>query len=383
MRPPVSSITPPIPQDSSALAPDSSGAMARHSPDGSMPAPLSGEGLGQEAHQAMRELLREGESLNTRASYQSALRYWAAWHALRYGSQIALPLSVDRVLQFVVDHAQRSTTMGLACELPASIDQALVDAGYKSRLGAPAHNTLVHRVSVLSKAHQVRELANPCHDPKVRELLSRTRKAYAKRGALPQKKEALTRDVLALLLATCDDSLRGRRDRALLLFAWASGGRRRSEVASADMQFLRRLPSGDFLYTLAYSKTNQAGVDAPENHKPVLGAAAQALAAWLQASGIEQGAIFRRIRKGGHLGEPLSPPAVRNIVRERCELAGVEGDFSAHSLRSGFVTEAGRRNVPLAETMAMTGHHSVVTVLGYFRAESALSNQAARMMDGD
>lgn len=351
-------------------------------PDSAMPAPLASQGLGQQAHQAMRDLLREGESLNTRTSYQSALRYWAAWHALRYGRQITLPLAVDCVLQFVVDHAQRSTPQGLVCELPAAIDQALIAAGYKSRPGAPAHNTLVHRVAVLSKAHQVRDLANPCHDPRVRELLSRTRKAYAKRGALPQKKEALTRELLSLLLATCDDSLRGRRDRALLLFAWASGGRRRSEVASADMQFLRRLPSGDFLYTLAYSKSNQAGIDAPENHKPVLGAAAQALDAWLQASAITEGAIFRRIRKGGHLGEPLSPPAVRNIVRERCELAGVAGDFSAHSLRSGFVTEAGRRNVPLAETMAMTGHQSVATVLGYFRAESAVSNQAARLMDG-
>ncbi|MNY56843.1 Phage integrase family protein [compost metagenome] len=74
---------------------------------------------------------------------------------------------------------------------------------------------------------------------------------------------------------------------------------------------------------------------------------------------------------------------MRNIVRERCALAGVEGDFSAHSLRSGFVTEAGRRNVPLSDTMAMTGHHSVATVLGYFRAESALGNRGARMMEDE
>ncbi|MET1114190.1 MAG: site-specific integrase [Comamonas sp.] len=346
-----------------------------------LPAPLSAHGLDEQARQAMQDLLREGESLNTRMSYQSALRYWAAWHALRYGGQIALPLAVDCVLQFVVDHAQRSTPQGLVCEMPPAMDQALMDAGYKSRPGAPAHNTLVHRVAVLSKAHQVRDLANPCHDPRVRELLSRTRKAYAKRGALPQKKDALTRELLTRLLDTCDDSLRGRRDRALLLFAWASGGRRRSEVAGADMRFLRRLPSGDYLYTLTHSKTNQAGIDAPENHKPVLGAAAQALGAWLEASGIGEGAIFRRIRKGGHLGEPLTPPAVRNIVRERCEIAGVEGDFSAHSLRSGFVTEAGRRNVSLSDTMAMTGHQSVATVMGYFRAESATGNKAARMME--
>jgi integrase len=67
----------------------------------------------------------------------------------------------------------------------------------------------------------------------VRELLAQTRRAYAKRGARPRKQRALTKDPLQAVLATCDDTLRGKRDRALLLFAWATGGRRRSEVASA------------------------------------------------------------------------------------------------------------------------------------------------------
>ncbi|MDR7377095.1 integrase [Rhodoferax ferrireducens] len=328
---------------------------------------------------AVEDLLREGESQNTLTSYRGALRYWAAWYGMRYGGQIGLPLPTACVLQFIVDHAERTTAKGLVSELPSEIDQALVRAGYKGRLGAMTHNTLVHRIAVLSKAHQLRELKNPCHDPKVRELLSRTRKAYAKRGALPQKKDALTQDPLQALLVTCDDSPRGIRDRALLLFAWASGGRRRSEVAGADMQFLKRIPDG-FSYTLAFSKTNQSGADQPENTKPVLGPAADALEAWLQTSGITSGAIFRRVRKGGHVGEALSPAAVRDIVKMRCALAGVEGDFSAHSLRSGFVTEAGRQKVPLAETMAMTGHHSVATVLGYFRTEATLSSAAARLL---
>jgi integrase len=172
----------------------------------------------------------------------------------------------------------------------------LVQGGYKGKLNAMAHNTLVHRIAVLSKAHQLKQLKNPCYDPKVRELLSRTRKAYAKRCALPQKKDALTKDPLQALLAACDDSLRGKRDRALLLFAWASGGRRRSEVTSAQIQFLKRVWTTDFIYTLAYSKTNQSGVDQPENGKPVLGAAGMALHDWLQVRQITERAIFRRIR---------------------------------------------------------------------------------------
>ncbi|QRR32433.1 site-specific integrase [Hydrogenophaga sp. YM1] len=329
--------------------------------------------------QAVADLLREGESANTQRNYQSALRYWAAWYAMRYGDPIALPLPAACVLQFIVDHAQRTGPKGLVHELPLEIDQALVNSGFKGKVGALANNTLVHRIAVLSKAHQVKELKNPCRDPKVRELLSRTRKAYAKRGELPQKKDALTKDPLKLLLATCDDSLRGKRDRALLLFAWASGGRRRSEVAAADMKFLKKTGPGEFSYELAYSKTNQSGADRPENHKPVRGAAGSALHEWLTAARIREGALFRRVLKGGKLGAPLSAAAVRSIVNERCRLAGIEGQYSAHSLRAGFVTEALRQQVSLPEAMGMTGHRSVQTLMGYARGSDATFASAKRL----
>lgn len=83
------------------------------------------------------------------------------------------------------------------------------------------------------------------------------------------------------------------------------------------------------------------------------------------ASGILEGRIFRRVRKEGYLGEALSPAAVRDIVQARCALAGVEGEYSAHSLRSGFATEASWQDVTLADTMAMTGHRSVAAALKY------------------
>ncbi|CAN7779911.1 site-specific integrase [Variovorax sp. LjRoot84] len=345
------------------------------------------------AEDAARALMREGESANTRASYGSAMRYWCAWYAARYGQALRLPVPVPVAIQFIVDHAARSAAAegaashaSLVTELPADIDQALVANGYKTRLGAPALNTLVHRIAVLSKAHQLAKAPNPCADPLVRELLGRTRRAYAKRGARPHKQRALTKDPLQAVLATCDDSLRGKRDRALLLFAWASGGRRRSEVAAATLENLQRVDAKSYLYTLAHSKTNQAGAERPEDVKPLVGSAALAMQEWLAVltgKGIKEGALFRRIRKGGHLGEALAPAAVRDIVKERCAMAGVEGGFSAHSLRAGFVTEAGRQNMSLPETMAMTGHQSVATVMGYFRAESSLNTKAGRMLDED
>jgi len=339
--------------------------------------------LAPQARRAAAELAREGESGNTVASYRSAMRYWEGWFALRYGTPLNLPLPPAVVVQFVVDHALRSTPAGLACEMPPSLDAELVARGLKSRPGAPALTTLLHRISVLSKAHGARELPNPCADAAVRELLARTRRAYARRAAPTGKKDALTRELLLQVLATCDTSLRGLRDRALLLFAWSSGGRRRSEVVRASMDNVRRIAPGEFVYTLRWSKTNQGGDARAAEEKPVIGAAGQALEDWLAAAGIREGAIFRRIRRGGHVGEPLSDGAVRRIVQERCAQAGLEGDFSAHSLRSGFVTEAARQQVPLAETMALTGHASVATVVGYFRAAEAWRSRAADLLGGD
>lgn len=343
---------------------------------------LQPELLSAAAQDALRALRLEAASVNTTSSYQSALRYWAAWYWLRYGKAIALPLAVNVVLQFVADHGEHLTEQGAQSGLPAELDAQLVQQGFKGKPGALAHSTLVHRIAVLSKAHSHQAMANPCHSTEVREALSHLRKAYARRGMLEQKKAALTRPLLEQLLATCDDSLKGRRDRALLLFAWASGGRRRSEVAEARMEWLQQMGPGQYLYDLRLSKTNQSGAARPENFKPVVGVAGAALALWLEAANITEGAIFRRIFKNGKVGDTgLSALSVNNIVKERCALAGIAGDFSAHSLRSGFVTEAGRQNMALADTMAMTGHQSAATVLGYFRAEAPLANKAARLLD--
>ncbi|MGM9488096.1 tyrosine-type recombinase/integrase [Ideonella sp. YS5] len=342
--------------------------------------PLDPAHLGDMAQAAEAALLRQGESENTLRSYRSALRYWAAWFALRYRQPIALPVPEAAVVQFIVDHAQRVEPDGrLASELPPAVDQALVAGGYKGKPGSLALTTLVHRVAVLSKAHQVAGLASPCAQVRVRELLSKTRRGHAKRGALPRKKPALTREPLEALLDTCDASLAGLRDRALLLFAFASGGRRRSEVTAATVENTPRDGDG-FVFTLSHSKSNQAGTERAENAKPIVGRAAHALAAWLAAARIKSGSIFRRVRRGGVVGEPLSAAAVRDIVQKRCLLAGLEPPYSAHSLRSGFVTEAARQRIPLGETMALTGHRSTASLVGYFREDIAQS-RAARLLD--
>lgn len=72
----------------------------------------------------------------------------------------------------------------------------------------------------------------------------------------------------------------------------------------------------------------------------------------------------------------------RSILRqhEGLTVAGLEGDWAAHSLRSGFVTEAGRQGVPIGEVMAMTEHRGVGTVMGYYQAGSLLTSRASTLL---
>lgn len=340
------------------------------------------EQLAQQAADAVRELLAEAAAANTTRSYASALRYWAGWHAARYGVEFTLPVPEATVLQFVVDHVVRRSANGeLTWELPLAVDQVLVAAGLKAKLGAWALASVRHRVAVLSTAHRLKQLSNPCEQPAIRTVLSRAARAAVKRGERPRKKTAITLAELEAMLATCDDSLEGIRDRALLCFGFASGGRRRSELAAADLRDLRRIGPQGYIYRLEHSKTQQAGVTATSTpDKPVLDRAAQALKAWLAAAGITEGAIFRRLWKE-RVGSALSPAAVGEIVQRRARLAGLEGDFGGHSLRSGFVTEASRQGVPLPAIMAMTEHRAVSSVMGYFQSGQASDNPAARLLD--
>ncbi|VFR84709.1 phage integrase family protein [plant metagenome] len=326
--------------------------------------------------------MKPGIELLSRRSYTSALRYWAGWHAARYGVELTLPVAEATVLQFVVDHVQRRSAEGeLAWELPPDVDQILVVAGLKAKRGPWTLATVRHRVAVLSTSHRLKQVAIPCEQPAIRTVLSRAARAAVKRGERSRKKTAITVLELEALLATCDDGLEGIRDHALLCFGFASGGRRRSEIAAADLRDLRRIGEAGYIYRLEHSKTQQAGVTATSTpDKPVLDRAAVALQDWLEAAGITEGAIFRRLWKQ-RVGPALSPAAVGEIVQRRARLAGLEEDFGGQSLRSGFVTEASRQGVSLPASMQLTEHRSVSSVVGYFQAGGATANPAARLLE--
>jgi len=347
--------------------------------DGVSIPPLALHGLADSTRAAADAFIAAGTAANTVRSYRSALAYWAAWLQLRYGRALgdgALPPEV--AVQFIVDHLARPDGAGGWSQLlPAHMDATLVAAGVKGKLGALAFSTVSHRLAVLAKWHRLKSWENPCETPAVKTLLREARKAQARQGVTRRKKTAVALEPLQAMLATCTDGVRGLRDRALLLLAWSGGGRRRSEVIGLQVEDLRRLDSDTWLYALGATKTDTGGV---RREKPLRGPAVQALNAWLAAAPASSGPLFRRLYKGGRVGSTgLSGDQVARIVKRRAQLAGLDGDWAAHSLRSGFVTEAGRQGVPLGEVMAMTEHRSVTTVMGYFQAGALLESRASQL----
>ena len=340
------------------------------------------EGLDAQVANAVAAIRLVATPTATWTAYAKALRYFGAWLQLRTGQSLSLPVSVAHVQLFILDHfghAERGHngrgehTLVLQHRLPLAIDAALVAAGYKEKLGLHRMTTIDHRLSVLSWAHSEKGLESPCRDPAVRRLLADCRKLAKELGQAPRTKTAATQSGLDEMLVTCDDGLEGLRDRALLLFGWSSGGRRRSEIAAAEIRDLEWMGSETAIFRMRRSKTGDSGP------KPVKGEAAVALREWLAAAKITEGALFRRLW-GPKVGERLSAHAIAAIVKRRAAMAGLPGDFAGHSLRRGFVTEAGLNDIPLAQTMAMTGHRLTKSVVRYSEVGDVLSSKASDLL---
>lgn len=341
---------------------------------------LDPQALAQSTQDAVAALIAAGTAPNTARSYRGALSYWSAWFQARYGQTLGhAPVPAAVAVQFVLDHLARPLAEGgWAQMLPPTIDAALVAAKIKARPGALSYNTICHRLAVLAKWHRIHDWDNPCEAPALKALVREARKAQSRHGVVVRQKTALLLEPLQALLATCTDGTRGQRDRALLLLAWSGGGRRRSEVVGLQVTDVRRLDADTWLYALGATKTDLGGT---RREKPLRGASAHALSAWLELAPADEGPLFRRVYRGGKVGSAgLSADQVARIVQRRAQLAGLDGDWAAHSLRSGFVTEAGRQGVPLGDVMAMTEHRSVSTVMGYFQAGSLLDSRATTLL---
>jgi hypothetical protein len=146
-------------------------------------------------------------------------------------------------------------------------------------------------------------------EPARRPALGRSCLAAAARA---QEQAAVTRNVLDRLIATCaTDRLADTRDLAILLLAFASGGRRRSEVARLSVEQLRdepaarldpRDPKSPTLPCLAIQlgRTKTGDVD-EEGRVLLVGPPGEALRERLERADIKKGPISGRSTAGKRL----------------------------------------------------------------------------------
>lgn len=336
----------------------------------------------------VKQIRAEAASSNTARSYSSALRYWQSWFRATFGYDLTLPATPGLITRFLTDHLGRRASDGsssVLCGLPESVDRELVRRGAKKKLGPLALKTIEHRLAVFAQAHQAARsthpgLPSPFDDYEFKRLLADAKKLAFKRGDVSKKKTAATGHVLRAMLAQCDlQTMKGARDAAVIMVGWSSGGRRRSEIAGIEFNDLVKLPPTNnqphrYQLNLRGGKTNQDGTRASPP-KPVVGRAGEVLANWLALSGIGSGRIFREVRDGKAYGAGLSGEAVANIVKRLADAAQLEGNYAGHSLRSGWITEAGRNGTSPGDMMAFTDHRDPKTVLAY--------HQAGRLLDSD
>jgi integrase len=190
------------------------------------------------------------------------------------------------------------------------------------------------------------------------------------------------REDLFRVLDAMSDGPKDIRDRALLLIGFA-GALRRSELISLDVADVAHVRRGVTLH-LRHSKTDRDGrgdqIAIPYGRSRCC--AVLALNAWLAASGITEGAIFRPVDRHGRVHHcRLSSEAVSVVVRERVAAARLDPTgFSGHSLRAGFATSAAQAGVQAWRIKAQTRHASDVMLERYIRQAELFDDNAAGIL---
>ena len=173
--------------------------------------------------------------------------------------------------------------------LPATAESLCAFLADQATLGKRA-STLGRRLGAVRYFHRADGHETPTSDEKVKAVLSGIRRTI---GAAPVRKRAATADIVIAMSPTAT-SLRALRNRAIILLGFA-GAFRRSELVALNVEDLEEMPEG-MLATLRRSKTDQEGlgrrVAIPRGE---IACPVAALRARLDAAGITEGAIFRRI----------------------------------------------------------------------------------------
>lgn len=290
---------------------------------------LSGH-LGALAARA-RDYVAAASSANTRRAYAADWKHFASW-CRRQGLAL-LPPQPETVGLYVA-----------ACASGA--------IGGAKKPDAVA--TIERRLSSLTWNYAQRGLTLDRKDRAIATVMAGIRNRHA---TPPRQKEAILPQDLVAMLATLDRaSLRGLRDRAMLLLGFA-GGLRRSEIVTLDVgRDQTEDGSGwievfdDGLLVTLRGKTGWREVEIGRGSSdftcPVV-----AVTTWLDYARIAHGPLFRRVTGQGKSVGPnrLRDQEVARLVKRAALAAGVRGDlpegeraalFAGHSLRAGLASSA-------------------------------------------
>jgi len=294
---------------------------------------------------AVRAFADAEKAGSTRSAYGSDWRIFTAWCAAR--GRATLPATPATVAAF------------LAAE---------VEAGTKA-------STIGRRVAAIRYAHKLAGITEP---PTSTELVRATLRGIRRSiGTAAVQKAPATADVIRAMLAACQDTLAGRRDRALLALGFA-GAFRRSELCALDVADLTETPDG-LRVLIRRSKTDQEGqgseIAIPRGLKirPV-----EAVQAWLAAAEISSGPVFRPVLKGSRVQPAaLTPQAAAVIVKHYAGLVGLDPrQFAGHSLRAGFITSAAESGAALLRIADQSRHKSLDVLRGYVRRADMFKDHA-------
>lgn len=278
-----------------------------------------------------RDYVEAASSPNTRRAYASDWKHFASW-CRRQGVEM-LPPDPQTVGLYITACASGSAT---GDKKPNSV------------------STIERRLSSLTWNYAQRGQPLDRKDRHIATVMAGIRNKHA---APPRQKEAVLPEDLIAMLETLDrGTLRGLRDRAMLLLGFA-GGLRRSEIVGLDVGrdqtkdgrgWAKVLDKG-ILVTLR-GKTGWREVEVGRGSSDATCPVA-ALQTWLKLGRVAHGPLFRRVTgQGKKVGaERLNDQEVARLVKRAAMTAGVRGDlseserqrlFAGHSLRAGLASSA-------------------------------------------
>ena len=222
--------------------------------------------------------------------------------------------------------------------------------------------TVKRKLSSIGSIHRLAGLPDPTRSPDVHLTM---RKIYRQLGSRYEQAYPVTRPLLDRLLGACENDLRGKRNRALLLLAYDSM-RRRSELVSLRIEDMELLSDDGASILLRRSKTDQNGT----GHWIHLSIeTSNAIEDWIEAANINEGFLLRGINTRGQVTESLCESRVGRIYKRLAQLACIDErivrEISGHSMRVGAAQDLLQPGASLPQIMVKGGWGKTDTVMRY------------------